>query len=178
VDVIKKLNFIIYPVLILLPFLVIKGARSQSMQKTFPMSSSAIETQQIPGHVVGPVVLNNGIVLPLEDLDSFQDSTLDPTTFGKRIEQKSNVELNEPRANRSEVRGREVSERADQTQIEEGSEPNFAPLSPSKRTPIYVWTDKKGVTHFTNLIKSVPLEFRGEAIKRAEELQKKAQNTI
>jgi hypothetical protein len=178
VDVINKLNFIIYPVLILLAFLVIKGAQAQSMQRTFPMSSSAIEVQQIPGHVVGPVVLNNGIVLPLEDLDSFQDSTLDPTTFGKRIEQKSNVELNEPRENRPEVRGREVSERANQTQIEEGSESDFVPLSPSKRTPIYLWTDKKGVAHFTNLIKSVPPEFRGEAIKRTEELQKKVQNTI
>lgn len=177
-DVIKKLNFIIYPVLILLAFLVIKGAQAQSMQRTSPTSLSVIETQQIPGHVVGPVVLNNGIVLPLEDLDSFQDSTLDPTTFGKRIEQKSNVELNEPGENRSKVRGREVNDRANQTQIEDGSEPNIVSLSPSKRTPIYVWTDKKGVTHFTNLIKSVPLEFRGEAIKRGEELQKKAQNTI
>ncbi|MGE5445943.1 MAG: hypothetical protein ACM3SR_15350 [Ignavibacteriales bacterium] len=164
----KKLDSIVYLACILLAFLVIRGAQAQNMQ----------EVQPIPGHIAGPVVLNNGIVWPLENLDSFQDSTLDPTTLGKRIEQRSNIELNEPKGNRSEVRGPEVTERTSQTQMERESEPNFVPLSPPMRTPIYVWTDKKRTTHFTNLIKSVPLEFRDQAIKRAEKLQKEAQITF
>lgn len=167
-DIIRKLNSIVYPVCILLAFLVIRGAQAQNMQELQPM----------PGHIAGPVVLNNGIVLPFEDLNPFQDSTLDSTTLGKSIEQKSNVELNQPRENRSEVRGPEVTERTSQTQMERESEPSFVPLSPPMRTPIYVWTDKKGATHFTNLIKSVPLEFRDQAIKRAEKLQKEVQSTF
>jgi hypothetical protein len=173
----KKLNLIAYSVCVLLSFFVLKGVQAQNMRGV-PPKSPPIVVQQPPGLVASPMVMNNGIVLPLEDLDLFQDSTLDPTTLGKKIEQKSNVVLNEPRENRPEVRRPEVSERANQTQTEEESESNFVPLSPSNRTPIYVWTDKKGVTHFTNLIKSVPLEFRDQAIKRAEELQKEIQNTI
>jgi hypothetical protein len=174
----KKLNLIVYPISILLVFLFIKGAQAQSMREVLPRSP-IVEVQQGPGHIAGPVVLNNGIVLPFEDLNPFQDSTLDSTTLGKTIERKSNVELNAPKENRSEVRGPELSERTSRTQItriERESEPNFVPLSPPMRTPIYIWTDKNGITHFTNLIKSVPIEFRDQAIKRAKELQKEAQN--
>jgi hypothetical protein len=174
----KKLNFIVCSISILLAFLVIKGAQAQNMREVLPRSP-IVEVQPVPGHVAGPIVLNNGIVLPFEDLNLYQDSTMDPTTLGRRIERKSNVELNEPREkNRSEVREPEVSERASQTQIEEESEPTFAPLSPRMSTPIYIWTDKKGITHFTNLIKYVPLEFRDQAVKRAEKLQKEAQNNL
>lgn len=91
----KKLDSIVYLACILLAFLVIRGAQAQNMQ----------EVQPIPGHIAGPVVLNNGIVWPLENLDLYQNSTLDPSTLGKRTEQKSNVELNKPKENRSEVRG-------------------------------------------------------------------------
>ncbi|MGE5444960.1 MAG: hypothetical protein ACM3SR_10235 [Ignavibacteriales bacterium] len=91
----KKLNFIAYLLLILLAFFVIRGAQGQNIQ----------EIQPLPGHVEGPVIMNNGIVWPLENLDLYQNSTLDPSTLGKRIEQKSNVELNQPKENRSEVRG-------------------------------------------------------------------------
>jgi hypothetical protein len=157
----KELNFIAYPACILLAFFVIRGAQAQNMQEVQP----------------GPVVLNNGIVLPLENLNPFQDSTLDSTTLGKSIEQKSNVELNQPKENRSEVRGPEVTERTSQTQMEMESELSFVPLTSPMKTPIYVWMDKNGTTHFTNLIKSVPLEFRDQAIKRAKELQKETQST-
>ncbi|MER3447122.1 MAG: hypothetical protein C4291_09880 [Candidatus Dadabacteria bacterium] len=141
------------------------------MREVLPMSP-IVEVQSVPGHIAGALVLNNGIVFPIEDLNPFQDSTLDPTTLGKSIEQKSNVELNKPREERSGV-----GERRSQTQVVVESEPNFAPLSPYMKTPIYVWTDKEGITHFTNLIKSVPIEFRDQAIKGAKELQKEAQNT-
>lgn len=164
----RRLSSIVYPLCILLAFFVIRGAQAQNME----------EIQPLPGHIAGPVVLNNGIVLPLENLNPFQDSTMDPTTLGKSIEQRSNVELNEPRGNKSAVRGPEVSERMVQTQVERESEPSFAPLSPHTRTPIYMWMDKKGTTHLTNLIKSVPPEFRDQAIKRAERLQKEAQSTF
>jgi hypothetical protein len=91
----KKLNFIAYLACILLALFVIRGAQAQNTE----------EVQPFLGHIAGPVVLNNGIVWSLENLDLFQASTLDPTTLGKRIEQKSNVELNKPKENRSEVRG-------------------------------------------------------------------------
>lgn len=173
----RKLEFIAYLICILLAFLVIKGAQAQNMREIIS-GSPIIGVQPIPGHVAGAIVLNNGIVFPIENLNSFQDSTLDPTTLGKRIEQKSNVELNKPKEERPEIRGPEVNERISQKQIERESEPNFAPLSPSMRTPIYVWKDKNGITHFTNLIKFVPIDFRDQAIKRARELQKETQNTL
>jgi hypothetical protein len=159
----KKSNLIAYLACTLLAFFILKSAQAQNMGE---MSSEPpiTQVQPLPGRVMGPIITNDGIVVPLENLDPFQDSTLDRTTLGKKIEQRNNIELNEPR-----IRERAVRERTNQAQIAEESAPSFTPLSPSKGTPIYEWTDKRGVKHFTNLIKSIPPKYRDQAIKSSEE---------
>ena len=160
----KMSNSIAYLTCILLVFFVLKSAQAQNMEGMSPQPPIT-EVQPLPG----PIITNQGIVIPLENLNPFQDSTLDNTTLGKRIEQRNNIELNESRGNKPGIGEREVRERTNQTQIAGESTSNFISPSASRGTPIYVWRDKKGVKHFTNLIKSIPPEYRERATKISEE---------
>jgi hypothetical protein len=169
----KKPNFIMCFAFILFCYFIIESAQAQNTQDTSSNSPSTNQVQQLPGRIAGPIIFNNGIVRPLENLDPFQYTTLQKnggTTFEKRIEQKSNVELNKSEENKSEnpqVNESEFSERTNQTQVEEESTSSFIPLPPSKGA-IYKWTDKSGVKHYTNVIKSIPPEYKDQATKTSE----------
>ncbi len=168
----KKPNFIMCFVLILFCCLVFESAQAQDTQDKSANPPSTTQVQQLPGRVAGPIIFNNGIVRPLEDLDPFQNSTLQKnggTTFEKRIEQKSNVELNKPEENKSEsnkVNENEFSAGTNQTQEEESASSIISPSS--SKGPIYMWMDKSRVKHFTNVIKSIPPEYREQATKTSE----------
>lgn len=159
----------------LLAFTFIKSSQAQDIQEIYPYSPPVIFVQPLPGRIAGPIVFNNGIVLPLENLDLFQYSNLGGnggSTFGERIRRKSNLDINKPTGNRAKSPQTEEAESSKEPTlavIEEETAPNFAPLSPYKSTPIYVWTDKSGVKHLTNSWDSIPVEYRNRATKSGGE---------
>ena len=167
----KKPKHIMYLLAALLAFTFIKSSHAQDIQEMSSNPPSVILVQPLPGRIAGPIVFNNGIVLPLENLDLFQYSNLREnggSTFGERIRRKSNLEINKPKENRAkspQTEEGESSKEATLAEIEEETAPSFTPLSPYKTTPIYVWTDKSGVKHLTNTWDSIPVEYRNRATK-------------
>jgi hypothetical protein len=165
----KKPKPLMYLLAALLAFTFIKTVHAQDKEVS-PNLPSVILMQPLPGHISGPIVFNSGIVLPLENLDLFQYSSLrenSGSTFGEKIRRKSNLEINKPKKNRAmspKTEKIQSSKEVTQAEIEDETAPSFTPLS-HKTTPIYVWTDKSGVKHLTNRWDVIPAEYRNRATK-------------
>ena len=118
------------------------------------------------------------MVFPYEDLDVFEMSTLGggglgprktTSTLQRRIEKKSNVEVNAEIKKRLEERRQKLAESAEKRAEAEtqglgeaptrtASMPSLAPRTPRKSGTYYVWTDENGVVHVSNTLTGVPLK--------------------
>jgi hypothetical protein len=92
--------------------------------------------------------------VPLENLDNFGLSTLEPTTLGKRTERTSNLEVNTLRENIGE--GEQSEETAEVVILESSSRETFIPLPERTSGRFYTWVDRDGVINVTNDPDSVP----------------------
>lgn len=162
----KKPSHFIYCLAALLAFASIKIVHAQDNEGSSNLPSVVV-VQQLPARIAGPIVFNSGIVLPLENLDLFQYSSLGEnsgSTFGEKIRRKSNLDINKPKESAA------ISPRAEKSKsIKEATAPSFTPSSTYKTTPIYVWTDKSGVKHLTNRWGSIPAEYRTRVTKSGRE---------
>lgn len=169
----KKSNAIICFICAVSVFQSTQTALAQYTHGTTPNPPPVL----VPGGLIaGPLIKNSGIVRPLENLDVFQYSNLgsNGSTFGEKVERRSNIEINRiveinrvggNKASNLLIEEQESAAETTQAQVEEEPTLKYIPLSPSGKTQIYVWTDESGVIHITNIIDSVPPEYRDKAKK-------------
>ncbi len=129
------------------------------------------------------------VVVPYEDLNVFEMSTLGggglsprqtTSTLQRRMEKKSNVEVNTEIKKRLEERRQKLTERAEkkaeaETQglgeapTQTASVPSLSPRTPRKSGTYYVWTDENGVVHVSNTLIGVPLKEQMKILGYEEE---------
>jgi hypothetical protein len=116
---------------------------------------------------------------PDENLNSFGMSTLGNegggSTFGKRTERPSNLQVNPP--TREQMQNQEnlddVTNNAplEDTLSSEESISVGSPSAPAKKGPVYKWVDDKGVLHVTNELGSVPTKYLDSITTEKEQIE-------
>ncbi|HSE83866.1 MAG TPA: hypothetical protein VLB01_04910 [Thermodesulfobacteriota bacterium] len=115
---------------------------------------------QAPSSPVLPPVFSTYPMIPLENLNNFELSTLGPSTLGERTESRSNLTVN-PLIERVAINTQQVEGRSAEVDFIP-SEPNveLVPLPSKTSEEFYRWTDEEGVLHVTNDLDSVPQKYR------------------
>lgn len=138
------------------------------------------EGETAPAEQQKPVVIEQPayeyFYWPDEDLNNFGLSSMGGgkrgTTMGSESERKSNIEVNASLKSRKEKAS--DSEEAPQpgAAVEETGNPEpYESTSevrpPASKSRMYEWVDDKGVTHFTNNIGDVPVEYQQQYLEES-----------
>lgn len=144
-------------IIIILTFIFSFSPTRSVMAQTVNPETDLFQSQPFP---VLPPVFSTYPIIPLEDLNNFEKSTLVPTTLGAKTERRSNLTVN-PTVERVVINTQGVEERSAGAGFVP-SEPNveLVPLPSRTSEKFYRWTDAEGVLHVTNDMDSVPAKYR------------------
>ena len=144
-------------IIIILTLIFSFSATGSVMAQTVNSGTDLFQTQPFP---TLPPVFSSYPMIPLEDLDSFEKSTLVPSTLGAKAERRDNLTVN-TRIGRFVLNSQQVEGRSAEVDFIP-SEPNveLIPLPSRTSEKFYRWNDEDGVLHVTNDLDSVPSKYR------------------
>ena len=152
------------------------NSETTSQTETPPQVNNTPQSQ--PNY---PVIDNNGIVHPTEDLNPFGMSTLgsstdsglrkEGSTLSTDTKRRSNLEVNKPREKKATEEQTVQEDSTFDTGVEESTEDPFesaSSLSSGRSGNLYKWVDKNGVLHVTNDLGSIPSEYRQQVMNEPQ----------
>ena len=135
-------------IIIILTLIFSFSATGSVMAQTVNSGTDLFQTQPFP---TLPPVFSSYPMIPLEDLDSFEKSTLVPSTLGAKAERRDSLTVN-TRIGRFVLNSQQVEGRSADVEL--------IPLPSRTSEKFYRWTDEDGVLHVTNDLDSVPSKYR------------------
>ena len=165
---------------ILLPVLIVLFISGQFVYSQAPAGGAA-GTAGPAGGGIPPPIRRDGIVIPREDLNQFENSTLrerstnfrqGQSTLNPSTTRKSNAEVNADIEKSREERNNALEEEKTTVQTTTEEKPTAQDDKNSVKgtsdfssgsSTLFRWTDKDGNLHVTDNLGSVPPEYRDQA---------------